>query len=98
MYVAASERMRRTSSSTAPWSGPRTTANAAPSPLGAARSTCASSDWPASGCRTFGLAERMRVPSPAASTMVRLVLLLILVLGILRQRRAVAVIKHLDGN
>jgi hypothetical protein len=40
----------------------------------------------------------MRVPSPAASTMVRLVLLLILVLGILRQRRAVAVIKRLDGN
>src|SRR4029077_15886659 len=29
-------------------------------------------DWPATGCSTFGRAERMRVPSPAASTTVRL--------------------------
>ena len=51
-----------------------TTASAAPAPFGAAPSTCASSDWPATGCSTFGSEERMRVPSPAASTMVRLVL------------------------
>ena len=41
-------------------------------PCGAAASTCASSDSPATGCSTFGIAERMRVPSPAASTTVRL--------------------------
>ena len=45
-----------------------------PAPSGAAPSTCASSDWPATGCSTLGSEERMRVPSPAASTMVRLVL------------------------
>src|SRR5260370_21165659 len=50
-----------------------TTASAGPVPFGAARSTCASNDWPATGCRTFGIADRMRVPSPAASTTVRLV-------------------------
>src|SRR6266545_766244 len=72
MNVAASGRMRLTSSATALWSGPITTASAAPVPCGAASSTCASSDWPAMGCSTFGSEDRMRVPSPAASTTVRL--------------------------
>src|SRR5271170_1743178 len=72
MKVAASGRMRLTSSATDPWSGPITTASAAPVPLGAAASTCASSDRPATGCSTFGRLERIRVPSPAASTTVRL--------------------------
>src|SRR5438445_11440884 len=72
MKVAASERTRLTSSATALWSGPITTASAAPVPCGAASSTCASSDWPATGCSTFGCEDRMRVPSPAASTTVRL--------------------------
>src|ERR1700682_5455635 len=72
MKVVASARSRLTSSATAPWSGPMTTASAAPAPFGAASSTCASSDWPATRCRTFGIADCMRVPSPAASTTVRL--------------------------
>src|SRR4051794_24927166 len=49
-----------------------TTASDAPVPFGAAASTCASSDRPATGLRTFGTEDRMRVPSPAASTTVRL--------------------------
>ena len=36
-----------------------------------ASSTCASSDRPATACSTFGRDERMRVPSPAASTTAR---------------------------
>ena len=36
-----------------------------------ASSTCASSDFPAIACSTLGRAERMRVPSPAASTIAR---------------------------
>src|SRR3984957_8805824 len=74
MKVAASGRTRLASAATDSWSGPITTANAAPAPFGAAPSTCASSDWPATGCSTFGVEDRIRVPSPAASTMVRLVL------------------------
>src|SRR5258705_9934750 len=74
MNVAASGRRRLTSSATARWSGPMTTASEAPAPFGAASSTCVSSDWPATGCSTFGIEDCMRVPSPAASTMVRLVL------------------------
>src|SRR5579872_583077 len=54
-----------------------TTASEVPAPLGVADNTWASSDCPATGCRTFGVDERIRVPSPAASTMVRLVLPLI---------------------
>src|SRR3954454_1907986 len=72
MNVVASGRARATSSATAWWSGPITTASEAPAPFGAASSTCASSDWPATGCSTFGSEERIRVPSPAASTTVRL--------------------------
>ena len=83
MKVAASGRMRLTSSATALWSGPITTASAAPAPCGAASSTCASSDWPATGCSTFGSEDRMRVPSPAASTTVRLDRAVILVLEVL---------------
>src|SRR6266852_1381773 len=80
MKVVASGRRRLTSSATARWSGPITTASEAPAPFGAASSTCASSDWPATGCRTFGIADCMRVPSPAASTIVRLVLPVIRIL------------------
>src|SRR4051812_28276847 len=36
--------------------------------------TCASNERPAIACSTFGRAERMRVPSPAASTTERQVL------------------------
>src|SRR5262245_40568494 len=49
-----------------------TTASEVPAPCGAALSTCASNDCPAIWCRTFGSFERIRVPSPAASTTVRL--------------------------
>ena len=35
----------------------------------AVRSTCATIGDPASGCRSFGVADFMRVPWPAASTM-----------------------------
>ena len=57
--------------------GPTTTAAASvPAPRTAA-STCASIERPAIGCSTFGNAERMRVPSPAASTIARQVRLLI---------------------
>src|SRR5712664_200322 len=91
MKVVASGRRRLTSSATARWSGPMTTASEAPAPFGAASSTCASSDWPATGCRTFGIADCMRVPSPAASTIVRLVLPVIRILIVwwrkLRRRR-----------
>src|SRR6185436_1240822 len=51
--------------------GPTTTAAALPPALETASSTWASNDWPAILCSTFGRAERMRVPSPAASTMAR---------------------------
>src|SRR5882757_155372 len=68
-----------------------TTASSVPGPFGAALNTWASSDWPATGCRTFGVEDRMRVPSPAASTMVRLVLPVILIRNVswrgLRRRR-----------
>src|SRR5713226_3430652 len=68
-----------------------TTASAAPVPFGAAASTCASSDWPATGCRTFGIADRIRVPSPAASTTVRrvraVIRILVLQRATLRRRR-----------
>ena len=72
--AVASGRSRFASSATASWSGPITTASASPAPFGAAPSTCASSDRPATGCSTLGSADRIRVPSPAASTIVRLVL------------------------
>src|SRR6202022_858337 len=67
-----------------------TRASAAPAPLGEAPSTCASSDWPATGCRTFGIEDRIRVPSPAASTTVRLVRAVIRILVVaadVRRRR-----------
>src|SRR6267154_4501818 len=80
MKVVASRHRRLTSSATARWSDPMTTASEAPAPFGAASSTCASSDWPATGCRTFGIEDCMRVPSPAASTIVRLVLPVIRIL------------------
>src|SRR5271163_5026186 len=48
----------------------------------AAESACASIERPASSCRTLGRAERIRTPSPAASTMVR-------------QRRALALMGRL---
>ena len=48
---------------------PRRSSLAAPSST--AESVCASIERPASSCRTLGRTERMRTPSPAASTMVR---------------------------
>src|SRR4029079_6470740 len=51
--------------------GPTTTAVAPQPALETAPSTWASNEWPAILCNTFGRAERMRVPSPAASTMAR---------------------------
>ena len=51
--------------------GPITTAVMVPPASRTASSTCASSDRPAIACSTFGRAERMRVPSPAASTIAR---------------------------
>src|SRR5262249_8784329 len=50
---------------------PTTTAVLVPPALRTASSTWARSDWPAIACSTFGRVERMRVPSPAASTMAR---------------------------
>ena len=44
---------------------------AAPPACSAAVSTCASSERPPIACSTFGRLERMRVPSPAASTIAR---------------------------
>ena len=51
--------------------GPTTTAVAVPPAARTAASTWASSERPATACSTFGRAERMRVPSPAASTIAR---------------------------
>src|SRR5947209_7785255 len=77
MKTCAFGTARRTSSATVSESGPTTTATASvPAPRTAAN-TCASIDRPAIGCSTFGSAERMRVPSPAASTIARQVRLLI---------------------
>ena len=63
-------------------SGPTTTAMSPAAPSATAESVCASIERPASSCSTLGRAERMRTPSPAASTMVR-------------QRRALAVMGRL---
>ena len=71
--TVASGRTRNASAVTAWCSGPTTTASAAPSPFGAAVRTCPSNVRPATSCSTFGSEERIRVPSPAASTIVRLV-------------------------
>jgi len=89
----ASGRTRLASARNRLVAGPMTTASAAPAPFGAAPSTCASSDWPATGCRTFGMVDRIRVPSPAASRIVRLVLPVIRFLKFLGECRAAAVIK-----
>ena len=61
----------RASRATASWPGPTTTAMSPPPAFIAAPSTCASSVRPPTACSTFGQAERMRVPSPAASTIAR---------------------------
>src|SRR5438105_6557633 len=94
MNVRASGRTRLTSSATELWAGPMTTASASPVPFGAAASTCASSDRPATGFRTFGTEDRMRVPSPAASTTVRLDRAVIRILHIGGDNCAGAVIKR----
>src|SRR5699024_2101520 len=49
-------------------SGPITTTICAGSSEAAASSTCWIIGRPATGCRTFGKDERIRVPFPAAST------------------------------
>src|SRR5256885_14631606 len=69
--------VRRASSATAPESDPTTTATASVPAPRTAINTCASIDRPAIECSTFGNAERMRVPSPAASAIARQVRLLI---------------------
>src|SRR3954452_4985531 len=72
MQTAASGRMRRASFATSSRSGPITIASRWPAPFAAAASTCVKRLAPATGCSTFGSEERIRVPSPAASTTVRL--------------------------
>ena len=62
---------RCASAATASCPGPITTAVSAMPASAMAASTCARSGRPATACRTFGTAERMRVPSPAASTIAR---------------------------
>ncbi len=56
---------------TAAWPGPTTTAISPPPASTAAVRTCASRLRPPIACSTFGSVERMRVPSPAASTMAK---------------------------
>ena len=69
--IVASGSTRLASAATTSWPGPITTA-VAPIPASAmAPSTWASSERPATSCMTLGRAERMRVPSPAASTIAR---------------------------
>ena len=69
--ISASGRTRLASAATASAPSPTTTAVLVPPALLTASSTWARSDWPAIACSTFGRVERMRVPSPAASTMAR---------------------------
>jgi hypothetical protein len=69
--ILASGSTRLASVATASLSGPTTTAVAVAPASETAASTWASNDRPAILCNTFGRAERMRVPSPAASTMAR---------------------------
>ena len=61
----------RASVPTASASGPITTAVSVQPASRTAPSTWASSERPPIACSTFGRAERMRVPSPAASTIAR---------------------------
>ena len=69
--VAAPGSTRFASAATSSWPGPTTTAVAVVPAAPTAVSTCASNDCPATACKTLGRAERMRVPSPAASTIAR---------------------------
>ena len=86
---APSASTRRASSATASRIGPDHDGAACRCRRRARRaSTCASSDGPATSCSTFGRAERMRVPSPAASTIARQVRLLIGDLGDSRRHTA----------
>jgi hypothetical protein len=62
---------RVTSVCTASWSGPITTATWSQPAAPAALKTCAISGRPPISCSTLGRLARMRVPSPAASTMAR---------------------------
>src|SRR5271163_1529045 len=61
----------RASAATLSRSGPTTTTTSPAAASSTAESVCASIERPASSCRTLGRTERMRTPSPAASTMVR---------------------------
>jgi hypothetical protein len=69
--ISAVGTTRLASAATASPPAPTTTAIVVLPALATASSTWASSDRPAIACSTFGRAERMRVPSPAASTMAR---------------------------
>src|SRR5262249_62240737 len=62
---------RWTAAATAAPPGPITPAVAVPPACRPVPITCASNERRASGCSTFGRAERLRVPSPAASTIAR---------------------------
>src|SRR5262249_15902520 len=69
--VSAPGMTRMASAATVWLSGPTTTAVLVPPASRTASSTCPSSDRPAISCSTLGRRERMRVPSPAASTIAR---------------------------
>src|SRR6267142_2707238 len=71
--MSAAGRISFAAAATRSCPGPITTATAPPVARTAA-STCASSVRPPMACSTFGREDRMRVPSPAASTIVRQVL------------------------
>src|SRR3984957_5966801 len=82
MAIFASGAAFKASAATPSASGPTTTATSPVAPLKTLESVCASIERPASSCRALGRAERIRTPSPAASTMVR-------------QRRALALMGRL---
>src|SRR5580704_11556875 len=71
MAIFASGAAFKASATTPLASGPTTAAMSPAAPSRTVERTCANIERPASSCRTLGRAERMRTPSPAASTMVR---------------------------
>src|SRR5271169_1764522 len=69
--VEAPGRTRLAAAATLSSPGPMTIAVEVTPAAATAASTCASSERPATSCSTFGFDERMRVPSPAASTIAK---------------------------
>src|SRR3984957_10182470 len=90
MAIFASGAAFKASATTPLASGPTTTAMSPVAPSRTVERTCASIERPASSCRTLGRAERMRTPSPAASTMVRQRRALALMGTFVLRRRALA--------